>query len=50
MVKPSESMRTLETLGADLFFLIEHFKENEPITGMSSYQLLVRLLKEQCYG
>ena len=49
MVKPSESIRTLEALGADLFFLIERFKDNEPITGMSSYQLMVRLLKEQCY-
>ncbi len=49
MVKPSESFRTLETLGADLFFLIEQFKENKPITEMSSYQLLVRLLKEQCH-
>jgi hypothetical protein len=49
MVKPSESMRTLETLGADLFFLIERFKENESIIGMSSYHLLVRLLKEQCH-
>ncbi len=49
MVKPSESLRTLETLGADLFFLIEQFKENEPITAMSSYQLLIRLLKEQCH-
>jgi len=49
MVKPSESIRTLEALGADLFFLIERFKDNEPITGMSSYQLMVRLFKEQCY-
>jgi hypothetical protein len=49
MVKPSESIRTLETLGADLFFLIERFKENELITGMSSYQLMVRVLKEQCH-
>ena len=48
LVKPSESIRTLEVLGADLFLLIERFKENELITGMSSYQLLVRLLKEQC--
>jgi len=48
MVKPSESIRTLESLGADLFFLIERFKEKESITGMSSYQLLVRLFKEQC--
>jgi hypothetical protein len=49
MVKPSESMGTLETLGADLFFLIERFKDHGPIIGMSSYQLMVRLLKEQCY-
>lgn len=49
MVKPSESIRTLETLGADLFFLIERFKANEQVSGMSSYQLLVRLLKEQCH-
>jgi hypothetical protein len=48
MVKPSESIRTLETLGTDLFFLIEHFKTNEPITRMGSYQLMVRVLKEQC--
>jgi hypothetical protein len=48
MVKPSESIRTLENLGADLFFLIERFKEKESITGMSSYQLLVQLFKEQC--
>jgi hypothetical protein len=48
MVKPSESIRTLETLGADLFFLIERFKSHEQIIGMSSYPLMVRLLKEQC--
>jgi hypothetical protein len=48
MVKPSESIRTLEALGADLFFLIERFKENGSITGMSSYQLLMRVLQEQC--
>ena len=48
MVKPSESIQTLETLGADLFFLIEHLKSHEQIIGMSSYHLMVRLLKEQC--
>jgi hypothetical protein len=48
MVKPSESIRTLETLGVDLFFLIERFKSHEQIIGMSRYQLMVRLLKEQC--
>jgi hypothetical protein len=48
MVKPSESIRTLEVLGEDLFFLVEHFRENPHVTGISSYQLLVRLLREQC--
>ena len=49
LVKPSESIGTLEALGADLFFLIERFKEHGQIPAMSSYQLMVRLLKEQCY-
>ena len=48
MVKPSESMQTLETLGVDLFWLIEQFKGHALITRMSSYQLLLRLLNEQC--
>ena len=48
MVKPTESVRTLEVLGNDLFFLVEQFKSNPHVTGMSSYQLLVRLLREQC--
>jgi len=48
LVKPSESIGTLEALGADLFFLIERFKEHRQIPAMSSYQLMVRLLKEQC--
>lgn len=48
MVKPTESVRTLEVLGQDLFFLIEQFKANPRVTGMSSYQLLVRVLREQC--
>jgi hypothetical protein len=48
LVKPSESIGTLEALGADIFFLIERFKEHRQIPTMSSYQLMVRLLKEQC--
>lgn len=48
MVKPSESERTLQTMGADLFALIERFRAEEPVTGMHSYQLLVRLFNEQC--
>ena len=48
MVKPSESSRTLETLANDLFFLVDRFSEHSDVSDMTSYQLLVRLLKEQC--
>ena len=48
MVKPSESSRTLETLANDLFFLVDRFSEHSDVPDMTSYQLLVRLLKEQC--
>jgi hypothetical protein len=48
MVKPSESMKTLASLAEDLFTLVERFRGNEPVVTMSSYQLLVRLLTEQC--
>lgn len=48
MVKPSESTKTLQSLGDDLSFFIEQYKENTDITSMSSYKLLLRLLKEQC--
>ena len=48
MVKPSESVKTLESVGKDLFYLIERFRDISPVTGMNSYQLLIRLFKEQC--
>lgn len=48
MVKPSESMKTLTTLADDVFTLVERFRGNEPVVTMTSYQLLVRLLTEQC--
>jgi len=48
MVKPSESSRTLETLGNDLFSLIERFSSHKDVAAMSSYQLMVRVLREQC--
>lgn len=48
MVKPSESGRTLEILGEDLFSLMDRFKQDRSVTSMSSYKLLTRLLKEQC--
>ncbi len=48
MVKPTESMNTLQTLAADVFTLLERFKNSEPVVSMSSYQLLKRLFQEQC--
>ena len=48
MVKPSESMNTLATLADDVFTLAERFRWNGAVTSMTSYQLLARLLNEQC--
>jgi hypothetical protein len=48
MVKPSESSRILQALGNDLFFLIERFSSHQDVATMTSYQLMMRLLREQC--
>ena len=48
MVKPSESAKTLASVSADLFDLIEQFKDHPEINSMHSYKLLERVLKEQC--
>jgi hypothetical protein len=47
-VRPSESAKTLASVSADLFHLVEQFKDHSDITGMHSYKLLERVLKEQC--
>ena len=48
MVKPSESAKTLDSVSADLFHLVEQFKDHPDIKAMHSYKLLERVLKEQC--
>lgn len=48
MVKPSESQKTLSTVSADLFDLVEQFKDNPEVTSMHSYKQLERVLKEHC--
>lgn len=48
MVKPTDSSRTLEELGRDLFFLAERFHSHAEVATMTTYRLLVRLLSEQC--
>ena len=48
MVKPSESKKTLAKVSADLYDLIQHFKESPDVVAMYSYKLLERVLSEQC--
>jgi hypothetical protein len=48
MVKPSESAKTLKSVSADLFDLVEQFKGHPEVKAMHSYKLLERVLKEQC--
>jgi hypothetical protein len=47
-VKPSESKKTLTGVSKDLFNLVHQFKGYPEVTRMYSYQLLERVLKEQC--
>ena len=49
MVKPSESEKTLQTVSADLFDLIEAFKDQPKVCAMHSYKLMQRVLREQCH-
>ena len=48
MVKPSESARTLREVAGDLFTVVEGFRVYPEVRSMTSYQLMVRVLKEQC--
>jgi len=47
-VKPSESHKTLKELSADVFELVRQFKGCREVTDMPGYQLLTRVLEEQC--
>jgi hypothetical protein len=48
MVKPSASAKTLAALSQDLYLLVERFSGCEDVARMTSYQLLKRVLDEQC--
>ena len=47
-VKPSESPKTLGSVSADLFELVQQFKDHSEVSKMHSYKLLERVLNEQC--
>lgn len=48
MVKPSESGRKLSDVAQDLFTLAMLFSGDKDVAGMTSFQLLLRVLREQC--
>ena len=48
LIKPSQSAKTLQLVSADLFDLIEQFKDQPVICSMHSYKLMQRVLSEQC--
>ncbi|MFH0985275.1 MAG: transposase [Candidatus Omnitrophota bacterium] len=48
LVKPSESAKTLETVSRDLFSLVERFRENKQVTSLTTFGVLLRVLKDQC--
>ena len=49
LVKPSESAKTLQVVSADLYDLIEQFKDQPDVCKMHSYKLMQRVLNEQCH-
>ena len=48
MVKPTESAKTLEKVSADLFDLIQRFKDDAAVGSMHTYKLMQRVLEDQC--
>ncbi len=47
-VKPTDDEKTLNVVSADLFDLIEQFKDQAAVCAMHSYQQMQRVLAEQC--
>ncbi|MEI8174279.1 MAG: transposase [Deltaproteobacteria bacterium] len=48
LVKPSDSEKTLETVSRDLFSLVQCFCENKQVKSMTTFGVLLRVLKDQC--
>ncbi|MBF0626285.1 MAG: transposase, partial [Magnetococcales bacterium] len=46
--KSSEGRRRLETAAADLWLLVQRFREDAPVAALPEFRLLERLLSEQC--
>ncbi|RPJ00244.1 MAG: transposase, partial [Deltaproteobacteria bacterium] len=48
LVKPSESAKTLETVSRDLLLLVERFRQDKQVTSLTTFGVLLRVLKDQC--
>ncbi len=48
MVKPSESINTLDQLAENIFTLVQRFASVSRVNDMASFKLLMRLFQEQC--
>lgn len=48
-VKPSEAKESLQQAAEDLLVLVETFRTNQKIKGMGVFELLQRVLDEQCH-
>jgi hypothetical protein len=48
MIKPAESDKTLSMVSKDIYILVERFHNQEEVASLHSYQLLCRVLNEQC--
>lgn len=47
-IEPGKAGQRLEKLGEDLWVLVKLFEGDEGVSGMRTYQHLVRVLREQC--
>ena len=48
LVKPSESAKTLEIVSRDLFSLSERFRQDKQVKSLTTFGVLLRVLKDQC--
>jgi len=48
LVKPSAAAKSLAMVGQDLFCLVEHFRGNNEVASLSTFGVLLRVLRDQC--
>ncbi len=48
LVKPSEAAKTLEMVSQDLFSLVQRFQKDKQVKSMTTFGVLLRVLKDQC--